>query len=146
MRKPTVWLVLITKTNQPAQIRSLICVFVVHMKKLCIIGYPKCALWRFAQTDLNRRWEHVPRYVFWRSGPFDEDIIRGQCHMLYANIEQWDEFAQSYQSFFNSIFINVYWRSGPSCSKLTISLVNDSLKFKLSGTQICWNFLLKKCD
>ena len=35
-----------------------------------------------------------------------------------------------------------YW-SGPSCSKLTTSLVNDSLKFTSSDTQICWNFLLK---
>ena len=35
--------------------------------------------------------------------------------------------------------------TGPSCSKLTTSLVNDSLKFKSSDTQICWNFLLKKC-
>ena len=36
------------------------------------------------------------------------------------------------------------WKSGPSCSKLTMSLVNDSLKFTSSDTQICWNFLLKK--
>ena len=28
-------------------------------------------------------------------------------------------------------------QSGPSYSKLTMSLVNDSLKFKLSDTQIC---------
>ena len=35
---------------------------------------------------------------------------------------------------------------GPSCSKLTTSLVNDSLKFTSSDTQICWNFLLKKCE
>ena len=27
--------------------------------------------------------------------------------------------------------------SGPSCSKLTMSLANDSLKFTSSGTQIC---------
>ena len=27
--------------------------------------------------------------------------------------------------------------SGPSCSKLTMSLVNDSLKFTSSDTQIC---------
>ena len=37
-------------------------------------------------------------------------------------------------------------KAGPSCSKLTMSLVNDSLKFKSSDTQICWNFLLKKCE
>ena len=30
-----------------------------------------------------------------------------------------------------------YKQSGPSCSKLTMSLVNDSLKFTSSGTQIC---------
>ena len=28
-------------------------------------------------------------------------------------------------------------KTGPSCSKLTMSLVNDSLKFKSSDTQIC---------
>ena len=33
--------------------------------------------------------------------------------------------------------------SGPSCSKLTTSLVNDSLKFTSSDTQTCWKFLLK---
>ena len=36
--------------------------------------------------------------------------------------------------------------SGPSCSKLTISLVNDTLKFILSEKQICWIFWLKKCE
>ena len=35
---------------------------------------------------------------------------------------------------------------GPSCSKLMTLLVNNSLKFSLSDTQICWNFLLKKCE
>ena len=35
-------------------------------------------------------------------------------------------------------------RSGPSCSKLTTSLVHDSLKFTSSDRQIFWNFLLKK--
>ena len=36
------------------------------------------------------------------------------------------------------------YNTGPSCSKLTMSLVNESLKFTSSDTQICWNFLLKK--
>ena len=40
----------------------------------------------------------------------------------------------------------VCYHSGPSCSKLTTSLVNDSLKFWSRDTQICWNFLLKKCE
>ena len=32
----------------------------------------------------------------------------------------------------------------PSCSKLTTSLVNDSLKFTSSDTQICWIFFAEK--
>ena len=35
-------------------------------------------------------------------------------------------------------------KSGPSCSKLKMSLVNDSLKFTSSDTQICWNFFQQK--
>ena len=35
--------------------------------------------------------------------------------------------------------------SGPGCSKLTTSLVNDSLKFQTLISQICQYFLLKKC-
>ena len=38
---------------------------------------------------------------------------------------------------------HIYWRKSEkkkiSCSKLTMSLVNDSLKFTSSDTQICWN-------
>ena len=37
-----------------------------------------------------------------------------------------------------------YYKSGPSCSKLMMSLINDSLKFTSRDMQICWNFLLKK--
>ena len=33
--------------------------------------------------------------------------------------------------------ICTYTQPGPSCSKLTTSLVNDSLKFTSSDTQIC---------
>ena len=37
-------------------------------------------------------------------------------------------------------------QSGPCCSKLTTSLVNYSLKFTSSDTQIFCKFLLKKCE
>ena len=52
-------------SDQTAHSRSLIRVFVVRMKKLCILGYPKCAQGRFrsvcanAQADLNLRWAHI---------------------------------------------------------------------------------------
>ena len=37
-------------------------------------------------------------------------------------------------------------KSGPSCSKLTTSLVNVSLKFQTLILQIHCYFLLKKCE
>ena len=36
--------------------------------------------------------------------------------------------------------------TGPSCSKLTTSLVNISLNFQKFISQICHHFLLKKCE
>ena len=57
-------------SNQPAQPHSLTRVFVVRMKKLCIIGYLKCTQWRFrldcanAQTDLYLRWHTCPKIRF----------------------------------------------------------------------------------
>ena len=56
--------------NQPTRPRSLIRVFVIRMETLCILGYPKCAQWRFwsacanAQADLNLRWAHIPEVTF----------------------------------------------------------------------------------
>ena len=58
-------------SNQPAHPRGLIEVFVVLMKKLCILGHPKCAQGRFwsdwanAQANLNLRWTHISEGIFW---------------------------------------------------------------------------------
>ena len=55
--------------DQPAHPRSQIRVFVGSMKKLCILGYPKCAQRRFwsdcanAQSDLNLRWAHISAQI-----------------------------------------------------------------------------------
>ena len=38
------------------------------------------------------------------------------------------------------------WPSGPSCLKLTMSLVNVSLKFQKLISYICQYFLLIKCE
>ena len=52
-------------SNQYTHPHSLTRVFVGCMKKLCILGYPKCAQCRFlsdsanAQADLNLRWVHI---------------------------------------------------------------------------------------
>ena len=36
--------------------------------------------------------------------------------------------------------------SGPGCSKLTMPLVNETLKFQMLISQICQYLLLKKCE
>ena len=51
---------------------------------------------------------------------------------------QWGTFNEYTQHVF------FLWKSGPSCSKLTTSLVNDSLKFTSSDVQICCNFSAEK--
>ena len=71
------------KTQISLRIRSLFSVFVIHIKKVCILGYPKCAQWRFwsdcanEQADLNLCWAHMSdgtipdvsvRIVFWCQG------------------------------------------------------------------------------
>ena len=59
-----------TKTQISLCIRAVWSVFVVHMKILCILGYPKCAQRRFwsdctfAQSDQNLRWAHIPESTF----------------------------------------------------------------------------------
>ena len=64
-------------SNQPAHSRSLIRVFVVHTKKLCIRGYSKCTQWIFwPDCAIRAVWSksslgaHVRRYAFWRYGLF----------------------------------------------------------------------------
>ena len=84
-------------------------------------------------------------------------MIRNGCGILiYSAWQGWmNVIPGEWMSFLvnkcHSWWINVIWRvtsykSGPSCSKLTTSLVNDSLKLTSSDMQICWNFLLKKCE
>ena len=43
-------------------------------------------------------------------------------------------------------FSSNQYSSGPGCSKLTTSLVNETLKFQMLISQICQYFLLKKCE
>ena len=47
---------------------------------------------------------------------------------------------------FREITLLNFYKSRPSCSKLTTSLVNVSLKFQTLISQICQYFLLKKCE
>ena len=62
-------------SNQPALPRSLIRVFVVRMKAVCILGYSKCVYWRFwsdcanAQADLNVRSAHMSQGTFFDAEP-----------------------------------------------------------------------------
>ena len=57
-------------SDQTAHPRSLIRVFVVRLRKLCILDYPKCTEWRFwsdcanAQAGPKLHWEHISEGTF----------------------------------------------------------------------------------
>ena len=42
--------------------------------------------------------------------------------------------------------VQIIMQSGPGCSKLTTSFVNETLKFQMLISQICQYYLLKKCE
>ena len=50
------------------------------------------------------------------------------CHRLHILVFIWP--------YFQWVF-DIKSQTGPTCSKITMSLVNDSLKFTSSDTQIC---------
>ena len=52
-----------------------------------------------------------------------------------------------FKSMWGSTFsFDTMYSKGPSCSKLTTSLVNVSLKFQTLISQISQYFLMKKCE
>ena len=46
---------------------------------------------------------------------------------------------------FDEVDLRIY-QPGPSCSKLTMLLIEVSLKFQTFISEICQYFLLKKCE
>ena len=81
-------------------------------------------IWGLLAGQISCSVEHEKGFITSRSG----------IHFLYA------DFTTAFAS------VRKWWGiwSGPSCSKLTTLLVNNSLKFTPSDMQVCWNFLLKK--
>ena len=79
-------------SDQPMLSHSLIRVFVGRIKKLCILGYPTFAQWRFwadcagwSESSLRA---HVQRYVFWRRDWYGKElreIIRFQGRQCCQN-------------------------------------------------------------
>ena len=79
-------------SNQPAHPWSLIRVFVVRMKTLCILRYPKCDQWSFRSVSGMRRliWilpvAHLRRYVLSRcdgSFNFVYTLLYHYCYYYY---------------------------------------------------------------
>ena len=76
----------------------------------------------------------VKAKLFWELG----GLFNLYCSAYSAD----NQFDNSFLIFPLTFYANslLFMRPGPSCSKLTTSLVNDSLKFTSSDSQICWNF------
>ena len=93
-------------SNQPAIPDSLI--FVVRMKTFCILGYAKCAQWRFwsdcanAQADLNLCWAQL------------SDV---EAHLLsllrsYSDIERhWTMFKSAFVLHAENMLLKLPWLS-----------------------------------
>ena len=80
-------------SKQHTHPRSLIKVCIVCMKKLCIVGYPKCKIQinlRKCKKSESMLGAHGRRYVFWRIGPnrsasiHDKTIIHLNRHITKA--------------------------------------------------------------
>ena len=64
--------------------------------------------------------------------------------IFWAGTPRWDASNEYHNIGFLGEIRKKKKKSGPSCTKLTMSLVNDSLKFTSSDTQICWIFFCWK--
>ena len=93
----------------------------------------------WAQSKDSDQPGQMPRMIRIFAGPSCHFVDFVMCWLVY--------YIRSYITNTAASLGNIgSWQTGPSCSKLTMSLVNESLKFTSSDTQICWNFLLKKCE
>ena len=132
-RKCTFWYVHHTKTQVSLSICTVWSGLIVHMKKLCIFGYPKCTQWRFwsdcmnVQVDLNLRWAHISKLqckkrVFeLQHSPNEFSRWQFVFIIFFQGIRVWyflcklsslETVCMKYQTPFNekkSIFQNVVW-------------------------------------
>ena len=67
-------------------------------------------------------------------------------HKLYSTIVSVGNVCIVTKHHSTRVPLEAFNTSGPGCSKLTASLVNDSLKFQTSVSNIHQYFLLKKCE
>ena len=139
-------------SDQPGHPPSLIRVFAVHMKKLWVLSYPLNAQWRLwsdwtdAQADLGLRLAHSHFVGFVMSrlilhfpptrkgckclwGPFNFVTFVTSLYTLIT-------YSLRVSSIVKYVYIDrleitdFFCISRPSCSKLTTSLVNVTLKFQ----------------
>ena len=72
------------------------------------------------------------------------DILSALSNSINATDTKYQKWVRRSELFENQQTVDQKPR--PGCSKLTTSLVNDSLKFQTLISQICQYFLLKKCE
>ena len=110
-------------SNQPSHPRCLISVFVVQIKKLCILGCPNFAQWWFwsacvfAQADLSLRWAHMSEYTF-----TDVSARRSYQKRIITNFKQ----------------------SHPEVPKDENQLRTTVLSKSLGKTFLAWRFILNE--
>ena len=101
--------------------------------------------YRRSKTSLN--YPHLPPdLVLWLTFSDSKSLCWEQISMV-CKIFKPMKFNCRFQQLWITKLIYIVWsvwkKTGPSCSKLKMSLVNESLKFTSSDTQICRNFCWK---
>ena len=120
-------------SNQPAHSRCLIRVFVVCMKKLCILVCLKCAQWRFwsdctnAQADLNPCWAHM-------LGGIVSDVSTQQSCAFSDKAKTTNTHHENMPIYYEKTPIQIYWKFHHQ--KLKVSRYSNI--FHISAQNIHW--------
>ena len=106
---------------------------------------------------MNKNWLHGVIKYFHKRGLAPRNIHADMVAILWdsapsnANVKRWAAHSkmgkESLKHDDGSIthLNRVVWITGPGCLKLTMSLVNVSLKVRKLISEMCQYFLLKKC-
>ena len=87
--------------------------------------------------DLISASSHVPEWV---------EYGTPNKQQVFKTVFKASNLSMSFKTICQSGCLTLQKSPGPGCSKLTMSLVNVSLKFQTLISEICQYFLLKKCE
>ena len=113
-----------TSSNYPAH-PSVWSVFIVCMKKFCILDYQNCAQWDSNQTArmcrihavLNLHWVHIERYIFWHWGSYDKYYMQWITDIGVVRKTRLYKYIDNFTSKNSEFSVKKLWYFSYFCSK-----------------------------